>query len=64
MLNTRQMGRRKLGRERINITLPHGMAEELSQAAAEKGWDRSQLIEELARRYLEKEREKKGRGKK
>ncbi len=47
------MGRRKIDRERINITLPAGMPEELSRAAAERGWDRSRLIEELAREFLE-----------
>lgn len=54
MNNTRPMGRKRLGRERINITLPEGMADELTEAASEQGWDRSRLIEELARAYLKK----------
>lgn len=52
MNNTQQMGRKKLGRERINITLPAGVADALTEAAAERGWDRSRLIEELAAAYL------------
>lgn len=54
MNNTRAMGRKKLNRERINITLPRGMADELAAAAEERGWDRSRLVEELARAYLKK----------
>jgi metal-responsive CopG/Arc/MetJ family transcriptional regulator len=46
------MGRKKLDRERINITLPKGMADALAEAAKERGWDRSRLIEELAVAYL------------
>jgi metal-responsive CopG/Arc/MetJ family transcriptional regulator len=61
MVNTRNMGRKKLDRERINITLPKGMPDSLSEAAAERGWDRSRLIEELAIAYLRKrEKEKSG----
>jgi metal-responsive CopG/Arc/MetJ family transcriptional regulator len=59
MNSTRTMGRKKLGRERINITLPEGMPDALTEAAAERGWDRSRLIEELCAAYLrrlEKER--------
>lgn len=52
MTNTRDMGRKKKGRERVQITLPPGMADELSDAAAERGWDRSQLIEDLAAAFL------------
>lgn len=48
------MGRKKLDRERINITLPKGMADALTEAATEKGWDRSRLLEELAAAYLKK----------
>jgi metal-responsive CopG/Arc/MetJ family transcriptional regulator len=60
MITTRVMGRKKLGRDRINITLPAGMADALTEAATEKGWDRSRLIEELAAAYLKKrEKEKK-----
>lgn len=54
MVNTRSMGRKKLDRERINITLPQGMADALTEAAAERNWDRSRLIEELAAAYLKK----------
>lgn len=59
MNTTHRMGRKKLDRERINITLPKGMADALTAAAMEKGWDRSRLLEELAAAYLKKwEREK------
>lgn len=59
MISTKKMGRKKLDRERINITLPQGMADALTEAATEKGWDRSRLLEELATAYLKKrEREK------
>ena len=62
MLNTQRMGRKKLDRERINVTLPRGMADALAEAAKERGWDRSRLLEELADAYLkrrEKEKERK-----
>lgn len=59
MLNTHRMGRKKLGRERINITLPEGMSDEATAAAADQGWDRSRLIEELLRTYLKKWRKEK-----
>lgn len=48
------MGRKKLDRERIQVTLPAGMAAALTEAAAEKGWDRSRLIEELAAEFLKR----------
>lgn len=54
MNNTRGMGRKKLDRERFNITLPKGMGEELADAAKERGWDRSRLIEDLAEPFLKK----------
>lgn len=60
MINTSKMGRKKLGRERINITLPEGMADALTEAATEKGWDRSRLLEELAAAYLKKREKEKG----
>ena len=60
MNTTQRMGRKKLDRERINVTLPKGMADELTEAAAEKGWDRSRLLEEIAAAYL-KRREKEKR---
>jgi metal-responsive CopG/Arc/MetJ family transcriptional regulator len=62
MVTTRRMGRKKLDRERINITLPRGMAKALAEAAAEKGWDRSRLIEELAAAYLKKREKEKADG--
>ncbi len=52
MATSSSMGRKKLDRERINITLPRGMADKLTEAAAARGWDRSRLIEELAREYI------------
>lgn len=63
MINTKKMGRKKLGRERINITLPEGMADALTEAATEKGWDRSRLLEELATAYLKKREKEKGESK-
>lgn len=54
MVNTHRMGRKKLNRERINITLPEGMPDALTEAAAERGWDRSRLIEELADEFLKR----------
>lgn len=63
MINTCRMGRKKLDRERVNITLPAGMAEALTEAAAEKGWDRSRLIEELAAVYLRRREKEKGSAK-
>lgn len=52
MVTTRIMGRKKLDRERINITLPRGMADKLTEVAAARGWDRSRLIEEIAAEFL------------
>jgi len=46
------MGRRKLDRVRVSITLPRGMPNQLLKAASERGWSRSRLIEELCREYL------------
>lgn len=53
------MGRKKLGRERIQVTLPEGMADALQKAANEKGWDRSRLLEDLAAAYLKKREKEK-----
>jgi metal-responsive CopG/Arc/MetJ family transcriptional regulator len=64
MVTTQGMGRKKLGRERINITLPEGMPDALSEAASEKGWDRSRLIEELAAAYLKKREKERDQGRK
>ena len=59
-----RMGRKPLGKDRINITLPKGMAQQLIDAAAEEGRDRSDLIAELAREYLRRrEKAKEGKGK-
>lgn len=63
MINTHRMGRKKLDRERINVTLPAGMADLLTEAAAEKGWDRSRLIEEIAAAYLKKREKEKSTSK-
>jgi hypothetical protein len=54
MIYTKPMGRKPLGRERINITLPKGMAQALMEDARGDSRDRSELIEELAREYLRK----------
>lgn len=59
MNTTQRMGRKKLERERINVTLPKGMADALTEAAAEKGWDRSRLLEEIAAAYLRKREKEK-----
>jgi metal-responsive CopG/Arc/MetJ family transcriptional regulator len=63
MVSSKQMGRKKLDRERINITLPKGMPDALAEAAAERGWDRSRLVEELASAYLKKREKEKGQPK-
>lgn len=60
MISSKRMGRKKLDRERINITLPKGMADALAEAAQEKGYDRSRLLEELAAAYLKKREKEKG----
>lgn len=60
MVCTSRMGRKKLDRERWTITLPRGMGEALQEAAKEQGWDRSRLLEELARAYLKKREKEKG----
>lgn len=63
MITSKQMGRKKLDRERIQVTLPKGMPDALAEAAAERGWDRSRLLEELAAAYLKKREKDKGDGK-
>jgi len=55
MTTTIAMGRKKTNRERVQITLPEGMADQLTAKAVERGWDRSRLIEELAAAYLKKQ---------
>lgn len=60
MVCTPSMGRPKLDRERWTITLPKGMGKALADAAKEKGWDRSRLLEELAAAYLKKQEKEKG----
>ena len=62
---TRRMGRKALGKERFNITLPKGMGQEMIDAAKEEGRDRSDVIAELCRDWLrkrqrEKERQERG----
>ncbi len=52
MIYTSPMGRKKLNRERINITLPAGMPKQLEDAATAVGKDRSRLIEELCAAFL------------
>ena len=54
MVKTRPVGRKRLNRDRLQITLPQGMAAALDEAAKERGWDRSRLIEELAAAFLKK----------
>lgn len=61
MNNTHRMGRKKLDRERINVTLPRGMADALAEAARERNWDRSRLIEELADAFLKRREKEKGK---
>lgn len=49
------MGRKKLNRETIHVSLPKGVPDELDKAAQRRGWDRSRLIEQLAVEFLAKE---------
>lgn len=58
---TRRMGRKALGKDRINITLPKGMAQEMIDVAAEDGRDRSDVIAELCRDWLRKRKREKDR---
>lgn len=60
MPKANRVGRKKLHRERIQITLPQGMPKALEDAATEEGKDRSRLIEELAAAYLKKREKEKG----
>lgn len=60
MVSVSRMGRMKLDRERWTITLPKGMGQALAEEAKKEGWDRSQLIEELARAYLKKREKERG----
>jgi metal-responsive CopG/Arc/MetJ family transcriptional regulator len=54
------MGRKKLNKRQISITLQPEVADELLLAAAEEGRDRSDLIAELAREYLRKREKDRG----
>lgn len=60
MIYARAMGRKPLGKERVDITLPKGMKEQLQQAATDEGKTLSDLIADLARDYL-KRRERAGK---
>jgi metal-responsive CopG/Arc/MetJ family transcriptional regulator len=57
MISSNRMGRKKLNRVRINVTLPEGMPEAASDAAAARGYDRSRLIEELLSDFLARQQE-------
>lgn len=48
------MGRKKLNRERLHISLPAGVPDELDKAAQERGLERSRLIETLILEFLAK----------
>lgn len=52
------VGRKKLNREKFQITLPAGMPAAMERAAHLRGWDRSRLFEELAARFLAEEAER------
>lgn len=54
MIYTKQMGRKPLGRERVDITLPKGMKHLLQKVATGDGKTLSDLIAELARDFLKK----------
>lgn len=66
MIYTQPMGRKPLGRERIDVTLPKGMPQELMELAQQQSRDRSHLIEDACREYVErlKRTGRKGKGKK
>jgi metal-responsive CopG/Arc/MetJ family transcriptional regulator len=46
------MGRPKLNRDRIDITLPRGMGEDIARLAQSKGITRSELIQRQMDRLL------------
>lgn len=48
------MGRKPLGKERVDITLPKGMKEQLQEAATTDGKTLSDLVADLAREFLKK----------
>jgi hypothetical protein len=54
MNKTSPMGRKPLGRKKIDITLPPEIAETLMVVATERFQDRSSLVEELAKEFLKK----------
>lgn len=56
MIYTHRMGRKPLGKKRLNISLPPNMVTELTEAAAEQGRDRSDLIAQIVREYLHRRR--------
>jgi metal-responsive CopG/Arc/MetJ family transcriptional regulator len=60
MIYAKGMGRKPLGKERVDITLPKGMKEQLQQAATDDGKTLSDLIADLARDFL-KRRERSGK---
>jgi len=60
MIYTKPMGRKPLGKERVDITLPKGMKEQLQDVATEEGKTLSDLIADIAREFL-KRRERAGR---
>jgi metal-responsive CopG/Arc/MetJ family transcriptional regulator len=54
MIHTKIMGRKPLGKERLDITLPKGMKEQLQEIATAEGQTLSDLFADLAREFLRK----------
>lgn len=54
MIYTRSMGRKPLGKDRVDITLPKGMKEQLQDVATAEGKTLSDLIADLAREFLKR----------
>lgn len=52
MIYAKPMGRKPLGKERVDITLPKDLKKQLQDAATEDGKTLSDLIADLGREYL------------
>lgn len=52
MIYTQLMGRKPLGRERVDITLPKGMKRKLQEIAESDGKTLSELMAGIMRDYL------------
>lgn len=55
LLSMKGMGRKKLGRKRVQITLPPELIKRIDEYASQKKLDRGQAIEQLCKEGLDEQ---------